>query len=153
MAAFSYSWERPPDSDCDEDEGRQPRLVDSTDDQGEGPEWNSEEIEDEDREPTADEAGAILCDTLLDLKNKGVLSNKQTCLLAYWACKAGCQGPVSELAYRPGASSGHYARHLKHVLKLDKEDERVYSMEVPGYCKSSASRENLSSIATLFTHL
>ena len=92
---------------------------------------------------TAEEAGAHLYDYLLELKHKAVLSSKQTCVLAFWAAKAGAIGPIDKLAYKPSAQSGHFARHLRSATGSQQEDNRLYPLTVPGYVKAADERAPL----------
>eukprot|EP00969_Alexandrium_andersonii_P010227 445846-Alexandrium_andersonii.AAC.2 len=40
-----------------------------------------------------DVAGQQLADMLTDMKQRGTISAKQCCILAFWASKAGARGP------------------------------------------------------------
>lgn len=136
MADWSgaYAWQRPSRS-------APPPPADAEDNE-DGPAWEQEEKE-EDKQPTKREAGDALAEYLLELKHKGVISARQLCTISYWASLAGADGPVNEFSFRLQAPTGHYARHLDSVLGTRQEDERLYTMRVPGYVKASASRETI----------
>jgi hypothetical protein len=89
-------------------------------------------------------AGHEFAELLIQLNVEGKLSAKDTCLLSYWASRAGAQGPVADLAYRPtGAtrvSSGHYQRHLDKKAGLRGNTEDFYNILVPGHTKHSGAR-------------
>ena len=113
--------------------------VDDGDEDVEGPSWN-DDTDEEASEPSPLEAGDILAELLLSLKHHGHLTAKQCCVLAYWCTKAGAQGPVSQLSFRPEAPSGHFQRHLDSVVGYKAMDKHLYQISAPGYEKSSATR-------------
>ena len=130
MAAPAYSWL----NDCSDE----PTFLEDSS-EGEGPAWeDDEELE---FDVGQEEAGRLLTEYLIELRHKATLSHKQVCLISWWAYKAGAQGPVSTLAFRPQAPSGHYARHLQTALNPKGNDGRSYAMEAPGFKKFSASRD------------
>lgn len=93
-------------------------------------------------EPTdAEEAGQELAELLLSLHVDGKLTAKHTCLISYWAAKAGACGPVGELAHRPNAPSGHYQRHLDKKAGLRAEPEKFLTLQVPGHTKHDCRRQ------------
>ena len=47
------------------------------------------------------------------------------CEIAWYAHNAGAQGRMTELMYKPGASTGNCAQHLKRALGLDHETESL----------------------------
>ena len=63
-------------------------------------------------EAQREQAGTALADLLLQLHREGLMTAKHTCLISHYAHKAGACGRVAEYAFRPGAPSGHYQRHL-----------------------------------------
>ena len=89
-------------------------------------------------------AGHELAEFLIQLNVEGKLSAKDTCLLSHWAARAGAQGPVCDLAYRPAgttrASSGHYQRRLDKKAGLRGASEDFYHILVPGHTKHSGTR-------------
>ena len=79
--------------------------------------WEGIDVDDgTDADPTAATAGIDLADCLVFLKNKGKLSARDVCVLAYYAQHAGVTGPAVQYAFRPDAPSGHFQRHLDSVL-------------------------------------
>eukprot|EP00969_Alexandrium_andersonii_P127422 5631904-Alexandrium_andersonii.AAC.1 len=53
---------------------------------------------------------------LIDLKQSGSLSARQTCVLAFWASKAGACGQVGKLAFPPDKEhTGGYSRHFDSI--------------------------------------
>ena len=57
------------------------------------------------------------------------------CEIAWYAHKAGAQGRVTELMYKPRASTGNYAQHWKRALGLDHETESLYTVRMPAQHK------------------
>eukprot|EP00969_Alexandrium_andersonii_P078785 3474460-Alexandrium_andersonii.AAC.1 len=43
---------------------------------------------------------------------------------------------------RPDAPSGHFKRHLERAIGLDKHDERLYSLKIPGHRKHDQTRDS-----------
>ena len=131
MSSPIHDWERPwdilPDAPADSDDDH--------------PNWNDSDDETHGQsEISKQEAGVLLARLLTEYWYKGVISAKQCCILAYWCHKAGAQGPVGDLSFRLDAPTGHYQRHLETVLQLRHHDERLYSMQIPGYDKKHAAR-------------
>ena len=60
----------------------------------------------------AETAGRELVSMLVMLKVMGVLSAKQTCILAWWAAKAGAVGECVQVGLRPDQNSGKYSKHF-----------------------------------------
>ena len=120
-----YDWERATDEDAH-------------------PAWDDSEGSDDDADlsdlPQV-EAGNELAKELPPLQNRGVLSAKNVCVLRLLlAGRAGAQGFVNKLAFKPSSLSGHFQRHLDVVL-LEK-DERIplYSVCVPGHNRYDKAR-------------
>eukprot|EP00969_Alexandrium_andersonii_P262112 11587593-Alexandrium_andersonii.AAC.1 len=44
------------------------------------------------------------------------------------------------MALRPDDPTGHVKRHLEHAIGLDKHDDRLYSLKVPGHHKHDQTR-------------
>jgi hypothetical protein len=106
----------------------------------EGRPWEASSEEDS-GECTAAEAGERLSEFLIRLRITGVLSAKQTCILAWWAKRAGAIGPVGEFGAPPDLpSTGHYQRRIDAFLKLEKDGVEYYINEIPGQDKASAER-------------
>ena len=86
----------------------------------------------------------VIGDTFADYLStaflKGKLSVKTVCEIAWYAHNAGAQGRVTELVYKPGASTGNYAQHLKRALGLDHETESLYTMRMPAQDKYDQNR-------------
>ena len=66
-----------------------------------GEEGSGSEAEFDYQHVTAEEAEQHLFDFTVDLKRKGTTSPKQACTWAFWAAKAGAEGPIRELAESP----------------------------------------------------
>ena len=93
-------------------------------------------IPDADREV----AGRELAEHLLTLNHEGRLTAKDTCIIAHWATKAGATGPVTDLAFRPNAPSGHFQRHLDAVSGLGADSPLFYRVPVPCHTKHDQRR-------------
>ena len=95
--------------------------------------------EDEDFAPDVgpDAAGEEFVQTLLELHFAGKLAAKTLCILCYWAEKAGVAA-AKNYAFRPGAPSGHFQRHLDGVLGTDLE--HGYDLPLPSHSKYDVSR-------------
>lgn len=94
--------------------------------------------------PTAAEAGEELYLWLVELKLKGVLSARQTCLLAYYASLAGAVGQVSSLAAHPEKQSGEYSRVFDKAVPLGSaSDEEKYKVSVASKSRITAGREQI----------
>ena len=100
-----------------------------------------------------DAAGQQLADMLTDLKQRGTISAKQCCILAYWASKAGARGRVNALAFRPDCPwTGHYSRHFDSVMGTKpKEGVSWYELCVPSHRRFDDERSpvDLSGIPPL----
>ncbi len=96
----------------------------------------------ENDEPTAAEAEEQLASFLMDLHLRKILSAKNTCILAWWAMNAGLSaGPISAMAMKPDASSGHYQRKLDKLMVFGKQlRTEAYLLKVPSYNKFDVSR-------------
>lgn len=94
-------------------------------------------------EPSAEACGEELFDMVVALKQRGALSAKQACCLAYFAAGAGCPGPISKLAMRPDSPSGHFSRHFDRALACDSGRVDLYSFDVPGHNRSEAARASI----------
>ena len=90
-----------------------------------------------------DDAEEAFGDYLLDMRIRGKISSKDVCLLSWFAMKAGLNsegGAVSRLAFRPGAPSGHYQRHLDSVTEMTSKLEDAYLADVPGFDAAHGGR-------------
>ena len=85
---------------------------------GNAPEGAHQWDSDEEAEDTPAEAGETFAELLISCRLKGVLSARQTCLLAYWAGKAGACGPAADFGLRPGEPTGHCQRKIDTYLGL-----------------------------------
>jgi hypothetical protein len=90
-------------------------------------------------DPDKDEAGKGLVEVLLDLHLSGKLKANQTCIIAWWAHKAGAFGDCSALGMGPGKASGGYQRHLDSFLGHIDPTE-TYEIKVPGHDKYDIGR-------------
>ena len=88
-------------------------------------------------EAQREQAGTALADLLLQLHREGLMTAKHTCLISHYAHKAGACGRVAEYAFRPGAPSGHYQRHLDLTAGLrDKaQKEKFYKVSAPCFSR------------------
>ena len=112
VATPSHAWERPAHS-------WETRALPLADPSG------SESGEEEDlREVSAEEAGDLLVQRLLELHYTNRLSAKGVCVLSWWASKAGACGPVSDFAVLPSSQSGVFQRHLDKVAGVNLRAEQ-----------------------------
>ena len=91
---------------------------------------------------SAEEAGDELAQYLVELKDQGQLTAKQTCLIALWARRAGAAGEL-DIAYPPGRQTGQYSRHFDTVVRRrcqDEADPGWYMVLAPVYRRCDASR-------------
>lgn len=86
------------------------------------------------------QCGDQLAEELLSLQNRGALSARAVCVLAFWATKAGAQGFVEKLGHRPAAASGHYQRHLDSVLQRSEAKKELYEVAMPGHSRYDRDR-------------
>ena len=77
---------------------------------------------------------------LLDLRMRGKISSKDVCLLSFFAKQAGLRGEAEQFAFRPGAPTGHYQRHLDVVTDMTSKLEGAYYADVPSYDHSHNGR-------------
>ena len=129
---MAYSWEFADDWDS---------LPDDGEEEEEDLEWASPE-----------RASLELFDFLLDLKNRGALTAKAVCVIAFLSNQAGATGHVSELARRPGLQSGKYSAHVDKVtgMKPSEAEEWLY-VPVPTYQRCDGSR-SVQKTAVLVAH-
>ena len=89
--------------------------------------------------PAASEANSVsedaFADYLLDLRLRGKIASKDVCLLSWFAWKGGLSdsGAAARLAFRPGAPSGHYQRHLDSATQMSSKVEDAYIAQVPAF--------------------
>jgi hypothetical protein len=123
MASFVHSWERDQhvwehidasDSDASE--------ADPYDDVG------------------PDEAGEQFATFLVSLCLSGKLSAKSTCVLAWWASRAGAIGPCRDIGLRPDAATGHFQRKIDKCTGMDEKIKDLYSFDIPGHARFDHSR-------------
>ena len=81
------------------------------------------------------EAEDAFADYLLDLRLRGNISSKDVCLLSWFVWKGGLSdsGAAANLAFRPGAPSGHYQRHLDSATQMSSQVEDAYIAQVPAF--------------------
>ena len=91
--------------------------------------------EDDDAPLSPDDASQDLFDLLVGLKLRGALSAKQVCTIAHLATTAGLKGIASQLAFRLGAPTGHYNRHVKTVLTFGRDVDGSYGVKILGHDK------------------
>ena len=61
-------------------------------------------------------AGERFFESLVRLKQRGILSAKHVCILAHQASAAGAAGPCNRLAKKDGLGSGKYSQHFDAVV-------------------------------------
>lgn len=117
-----------------------------------GRQWDESDRESSSEDPDSDdgprvenspeECGEIFVQFVMSMYFSGALSAKSACVLCWWAGKAGARGPVSEYGFRPNAPTGHYARHIDTVEKIDVRAlrEQLLALPVPRYTKYDAGR-------------
>ena len=89
------------------------------------------------------EAGEEFYNMLIHLKGKGTLSAKQTCVLAFWASRAGAQGQAGSLALAPDKQSGKYSSKYDSVVHAGSDNDDFYSLELPTHNKFDSTRETM----------
>ena len=72
--------------------------------------------------------------------NRGSLSAKAVCTLAFFATKAGAQGFVKRLSFNPDAASGHFQRHIDSVLLFSEDKKKLYELTCPGHTRYDKDR-------------
>ena len=95
---------------------------------------------------TPEMAGQRLADYIIYLKSNHTLTAVQTCILSYWAHRAGSCGLVSKLAFAPNKHSSHYSRHYDFVVGFDRS--KYYDLDLPQSLRMSATRA-LEPVSTL----
>ena len=102
-----------------------------------------EDASSSDGEPLApDEAFIGFCTDLLLMRT---LNARQYCNLMRLAAAAGITA-ASRHAFREGAPSGHYQRHLKDSLGIIGDSDKLYKLDVPAFSRSDLGR----SVHTLY---
>ena len=96
------------------------------------------------RTPSRTEGEEGLSSYLVDRWMKGHAIAREVCTISYWASAAGATGFVRTLAFRPDAPTGHFARHLKTVLRIDHVARGHMRIAVPAFNKAAFSRDTLS---------
>ena len=126
-ASSSYSWENPEQGwRC-----RPPAAHDEPSDS-----------EEDDTDPTAEEAGEYLVSFLLELLYTNALSARSLCIICHWASLAGARGPVSDYKLKPDSPSGHFQRKVDKVTGIDLKTaaKDMYKVLVPQHSKYDMSR-------------
>ena len=67
------------------------------------------------------------------------LAANHFCQILYWVGKCGVP-EAARWGFRPGAPSGHYARHLEPLLGHGRENPSLYQITVPGHHKHDLER-------------
>ena len=75
----------------------------------------------------------------LDLLNFRCLNARQFCTMMFFAGRAGL-GKCKKYGHRPGAPSGHYARHLDPILGFKHFNTKFYEVKIPSHSKVDMSR-------------
>ena len=88
-----------------------------------------------------DEAAQAFVEHLMAMKNSNAaVSAKSMCIACYWAGKFGAPESIVKLGFRPGASSGHYQRHLDFVMGTRPSEQNLCTIPVPMYSKHELKR-------------
>lgn len=103
----------------------------------------SDGLSDDDADLTPAQAAERLFEYLEDSFLSGESSAKTIAILAYFAVKAGVQGPIEKMAMAPGALDSSYHRKIAKTVGLDVADERLQNIKVPGYRRAERSRVEL----------
>ena len=83
----------------------------------------------------------MAADFLINKWDYGKWHATDICILCFFLKMAGLEGPIGELAVRPGKKErSHYSRHLKKVVGVNERDERIEYIDVPGTDSSDGSR-------------
>jgi len=100
--------------------------------------------EDDEAQPTPEEAGDLLVEFLLVELYHNKLSARTLCTVCHWASKAGALGAVANFALSPDSPSGHFQRKIDAAtgVCMSAEKARMYSVPVPQYSKCDAYRTN-----------
>ena len=78
---------------------------------------------------------------LVSLKFTVVLSAKQTCVLAYWAVKAGVEDPMlSKLAVKPDSQSGRFSKVFDDALQCSPRDADLYEVGIAQRLRHNVGR-------------
>ena len=87
-----------------------------------------------------EDAGAMLTEYLLELKDTGVLRANHVCILSWWAHYAGAAGEVERLKFRPDTASGNFHKHLDRVRDAPKDCGSYYKLAVPAFSRKDGRR-------------
>ena len=104
----------------------------------------SEDDANDEVEPTAwaaERAAELFLESLLALFLTSKVSAESIGVICYHAFHAGI-AQANKFAFRPGAPSGHYSRHMKDVLGFRGQRERLYQLPVTGTRKYDLGRSN-----------
>ena len=99
--------------------------------------WD-ELLSDSEDESDKDPEG-MLAQYLKQLYFDSVLSATVICVICFYCKLCGMGGIVAKLALRPDSSSGHFARKVKRVFKLNRKTKQ-YFIKCPGHAKASMGR-------------
>jgi hypothetical protein len=102
------------------------------------------------REEAADELSSLL----IDCKQRGMLSAKLVCTIAFWAAKCGAGGLVQDLAFNPSCKTiGHFSRHYDLVAGTNVHDCDIdwYEVPVPS-CKRGGGSPEVRDISMYLVH-
>ena len=92
-------------------------------------------------EVAAQRAAELFLESLLALLLTSKVSAESICVICYCAFHAGI-AQANKFAFRPGAPSGHYSRHMKYALGFRGQRERLYQLPVTGTRKYDLGRSN-----------
>ena len=81
-----------------------------------------------------------LIEFALELLLSRCLNSKQFCILMHHAGKAGLS-KCQRYGFKPGASTGHYSRHLDPLLGFKQHNTSFYEAELPSHNQAYMSRE------------
>ena len=97
------------------------------------------------------EASQRLYDMLVKLKERGRLSARDVCTIAFWAKAANVVGAVCDLALSPAQGGGNHSKHYDKVTGLldIMQGDSLDTIWVPGYDWSSLGRSKQRFATTL----
>jgi hypothetical protein len=65
---------------------------------------------------------------------------KVVCIISWYLKQLGCKGPAKAFALNPAASSGHFSRKFRRVMRMSEEESKYYVLDVPGYSRAEMGR-------------
>ena len=87
-------------------------------------------------------AGQKLVDFLMDLHLARSLSARDFCIAMHWAKESGV-AEAAPYAFRPGAPTGHYQRHLTVAMPFLRDREDLYTITIPTFENAQRTTRDL----------